>query len=86
MAVHAPTAERRYPLLDGGKLTQIVVKNNTTALHPTLYYRLNLKFTPARRRFSVKPTLTLNGVPTGQTAWFTVNGQVPLTAPLPRFT
>ena len=57
-----------------------------SCVRPSLYYRLNLKFTPARSRFSVKPTLTLNGVPTGQTAWFTVNGQVPLTAPLPRFT
>jgi len=27
---------------------------------------LNLKFTPARRRFSVKPTLTLNSVPAGK--------------------
>ena len=46
--------------------------------------KLNLKLTPARRRFSVKPTLTLKGVPTGQFA--KPAPQAPLTFPLPRLT
>ena len=67
-----------------GLLGRIILSSVSAVLSETDCQKLNLKFTPARIRFSVKPTLTGIATPAGLAAKQAVVAQ--FTLPLPRLT